>query len=524
MYSVSKEMPLDSYQVITPSDNATNFTKGSIMRFTIPQSVGFFDSHMSKLQLLCRTDGANYKMCFNSQFAGSASCIDMIRVSAGGKVISEITEYSTLQHLVKSYTDSTSVRQRESLYSGVVDYSTGSSVLRRDASLNVCLGQGLNRSGADGAVAMEQDVKFQMELDMVGLFEVLEVVPMQLIGDVLLEVRLRQFDEEIMKVLPATAQTFTCVDVTTGATEIDILIDEFRGFTNLADSPFIKGMTVVTTTGTAEYEVTGLAFDETNGYIRLTIGTPIDAGDDGDTTFTITKGSDGNAAVADAKFIVSKAEILLQVVKPPMSYVEELMQQAEGDGLMIDLDSWTTYRNTVLSGVKAQTVTIPTTQSRAKSVLTVMRKQQTPAFAVDGSTDFDENGEFGDLYDYRTQINGIYYPNQPISSSILANQFHFPMEHVSELKKAFDACGLGIGNLERVGQNFVVGRALSKYGSSMNLTATPINLYLNYRSANGPLQMQANRTLAAGGPYDAISYVHHTTRLMISPGYIEIMN
>ena len=103
MYSVSKEMAMDSFQVIQPADNQTDFVGGQICRLRIPRSVGFFDSHLSRLNFLVSTENANYKMAFVDPVVGVASMIDMIRVSQNGTIISEILEYATLQKLVKTY-------------------------------------------------------------------------------------------------------------------------------------------------------------------------------------------------------------------------------------------------------------------------------------------------------------------------------------------------------------------------------------------------------------------------------------
>jgi hypothetical protein len=521
MYSVSKEFPLDSYQIITPSDNASQFVKGSLVRFTIPSSVGFFDSHMSKLQVLCRTSGANYKMCFNSQYGGVASMIDMIRVSQGGRVISEITEYSTLQHMVKSYSDSLSVRQRDSLYKGTVDYTADSVITTQFQSDHAVLGQGLNRSGAVSATDMEQDVKFQLELDLVALFEVMEIVPVAIMGDILLEIRLRQQDAEIMKVLPCTKNTIVC-NTTTAATTTVLPAESFKGWTNLADSPLIKGQSITFASGTGPIVITALA-QLANGDIQITHATLAGA-DVGKTSFTITKGADGNAAVAPAQFILSKAELQLQVVKPPQDYIQQLTSEMEGGQLMYDMDNYTTYRETVLAGIRQQTLTIPTTQSRAKAIFSVLRSQAVPAFTVGNSTDFDENGNWSDLLDYRWQIDGIFYPNQPIDTSIFAGDLHFPQEHAQELKKAFDAAGVGMGSMLHLKQNFVLGRGLSKYGSSMNLTATPVNLYLQYRTASGPQKLNRSNTLVDPAPFDVVSFCHHITRVAVSPEGLMVMN
>jgi hypothetical protein len=122
MYSVSKEMSLMSYQVVQPAENQTDFRAGQVVRFTIPRQVGFFDSHLSKLQLQCRTQNANFKYCFSSTQAGVASMFDMVRVSQNGKVISEITEYGTLQHFIKCYENTLSTQQLDALSKGTVEF------------------------------------------------------------------------------------------------------------------------------------------------------------------------------------------------------------------------------------------------------------------------------------------------------------------------------------------------------------------------------------------------------------------
>ena len=66
---------------------------------------------------------------------------------------------------------------------------------------------------------------------------------------------------------------------------------------------------------------------------------------------------------------------------------------------------------------------------------------------------------------------------------------------------------------EQLHQNFVIGRALSHKGSSMDLTATPINLYLDYAGNGGAVTTK-----------DVISYVAHKIRVMITPMGVEVMS
>ena len=514
MYAVSKEMPLQSYAIVNPSENQTDFTPGQIIRWTIPRSIGFFDSHLSFAQFNVRTSGASYKMCFSSPKAGIASMVDMVRITQGGRVLSEITEYATLQHFIKTYENSLSVEQVQALGKGCVDYGSAVSTQSVAGSYNALLGQGLNRSGESGATAMEQDVKFQLTLDFIALFEILHVVPVMAMGDLLVEVRLADSNHKIMKVLPATNHLFTVGAL--GTTDVSVaLAPPFVGFTNLADSPFIVGQFITFNTGPTEVKITSLKQDIGTG--KITIGFGADANAAGSTTFTITKGTDGQAAPnPDTAFIVSSSVLQLQVVKPPEQYVGDVARQVESGQMIIDMDSYTTYRSNILSGIKNQTVTLPTTQARAKAFFSVPRKgNQDLKFEIDGSKDFDFNGKWVDLKSYRSQIDGQYYPNQPVDLTMFSGNWSFPQEHVRELEKSFDAAGLPYVSLESLKQNFVIGRALSSYGSSTNLTGTPINLYVEYNTSNGSVPATT---------LDVVSFLHHTVRLAISPMGVEILS
>ena len=519
MYSVSKEMSLQSYQIVNPSENQTDFKAGQIVRFTIPRQIGFFDSHLSKLQMNCRTTGANYKMCFASTQCGVASMFDMVRISQNGRVISEITEYATLQHFIKTYENTLSTQQLDALSKGTCDYSSRAGTQAKAVSYNALMGQSINRSGETSMADAQQDVKFQLTLDFISLFEVLHAVPVMMMGDILIELRLAQTNQEIMKVLPSTSASHVC-DAMVQGQAITLTPPFTEGFNNLADSPFVVGMSVQArpvagNVGLQDYQITALAQNDTTGVITITTNPTVVANDVGATALAIVKGSDGQVqASATAEFVLSKAEMLLQVVKPPDQYVRDLASQVETEGLMVDMDTFTTYRATVLDAIKQQTITIPTTQSRAKAVFSVLRPgNQAPAFELDNSNDFEFEGKYGGLLDYRSQIDGEYYPNQPVDLRQFLGGFHFSQEHLRELEKAFDSAGIPFRSVDALKQNFVIGRALSSYGSSTNLTATPINLYLNY-SGQGP---------APAGAMDVVSYLHHTVRVAITPMGIEVM-
>ena len=301
----------------------------------------------------------------------------------------------------------------------------------------------------------------------------------------------------------------------------------FAGFTCLADSPFITGMKLQfqdaagNDSATDDYAIVSMTQAETTGIITFIVDKDIadEQGAQDAVAVKIVSGADGVQPIVadDAEFVLSKAELLLQVVKPPDQYVQDLARQVETEGLMVDMDDFTTYRSTVLSGIKTQTITIPTTQSRAKAVFSVMRKgNQVPEFLISNASDFKFEGEYSNLLDYRTQIDGEYYPNQPVELKQFLGGWHYSQEHLRELEKAFDASGLPFRSVDALKQNFVIGRALSSYGSSTNLTATPINLYVNYNAPTGPA--------SPADAKDVVSYLHHSVRVAITPMGIEVMS
>lgn len=524
MYRPSNNTPMESYQISIPSDNQTQFSPGQVIRYNIPrQSAPFFDARQSKLQFLVRTSGSNYKMCYLSDKAGIASMVNMIRISQNGTVISEVTDYNTLQHFVKTYEKSLSPLQKDAVSDGCVDYIETAATESFCSSSGVLCGQGLNRSGENGPIAMEQSVKFNMYLDMVSLFEVLELVPMIVMGDVLLEIGLVQDKHEIMKVLPATgiAHGITAIANPVPAnTDTVTLTAPFTGFTCLSDSPYITGQSVIlgdaAGEGTAEFVIQSLSQGANDGVITVTFTADIpddtiaNGGGQGATNMKIVKGSDGNAVSSDPDFVIDSATMLLLVVKPPQSYVQSLAEMTMDGGMAIDVPCVTAYRSTVIAGVTQQTITIPTTQSRCKSAFTVLqRANQTPTFTIDNSSDFQLNGSYDGLLNYRSQINGIYYPNLPVSCSQFLGGLHFSQEHIRELEKAFDSSEFAMRSIDSVKQNFVLGRALSSYGSSTDLTATPINVYITYSSAPAVKS--------------AISYVTHTNRVTLGSSGIDVL-
>tara|TARA_R110000823_G_scaffold41981_7_gene110160 strand:- start:317 stop:1915 length:1599 start_codon:yes stop_codon:yes gene_type:complete len=531
MYQPSQNMPLNSYQVVSPADNQTNFLAGQTIRLSIPRSTGFFDPHTSNLRIQVAVENMNYKMCF-SQSCGAASLIDMVRISVGGQIISETTEYSTLKKLFVDYTESLSIQQRRAVQTGQHDYTLHETDWADGSAANVgpltvssgaVLGQPLNGDASGSITASAKDNKYLITLDGVGLFELLQVVPCVAIGDILVEIRLVQNNTDALKVLPCTAVPQKAADLV--ETEFNIVLDPntnpFRGFSNIANCPYAIGMTLATMTTadgslpveTAPHLITAISQAETTGIITITVNTAWNAAEAAaGLEIIILTGSDAVAAVdTTTRFVVKRTDLLLSIVRPPAQYIESVMAKVQ-EGMIIDLNAYTTYRATLQASIKAQTVEIPCFVSRARAIFSIPRKQDDAILTKNNATDRNLNGQYKNMKNWRWQVGTVYYPNQPVQLDQLQGGLHFSAQAIVEFEKAMVAAQLPVRSLLKTKQNFVVARALAKHGASVNLTSTGLRYYVEYHAVTDP-----------DIPLDVVTFVNHTTRLVINPQGIQVL-
>ncbi len=527
MYSVSNQMPMENYSIVSPAENQTNFLAGQTIRFNIPRQIGFWDPHTSYLRLQVAAENMNYKMCFVDDIT---SLIDMIRVSHQGTTILETTNYNTLCKFMKDYSQSLSIKQKNATHDGSCDYIVQSVAGGADWNPPVngsktvssgCLnGQSLNGLADVSLAASAKDCKFNLPMSGIGLFDMPQLCPSIVIGDILVEVRLVQQDVNALKVLPST-KAYQKVSTPFTQADLTCVIEphEFVGYTCLADSPFAIGMefnTIAAGGGAisvgARHPITALAQDNDTGNITITFTTAIDATEAGDELIVLMRGNNGLAAVsADTRFVVKRADLMINVVRPPQEYVESMTRKVLTEGLEIDINAYTAYQATVQAAIKAQTVEIPSFVARAKSVFTIPRLQNAPAYTNNGNTDANYNGQFKDLKNYRWQIGTRYVPNQPIELDQFLGNLHFSAQHIVELEKSLVAAKIPVRSLLKAKQNFVCGRALAKHGGSVNLDAG-MRLYLEYNEATSP-----------DVPLDVVSFVNHINRIVIGQNGLTVL-
>ena len=175
---------------------------------------------------------------------------------------------------------------------------------------------------------------------------------------------------------------------------------------------------------------------------------------------------------------IKDLELVASVVSPPEQYVSRLMKQiASGQGLSMDIKTFTNYRVnlTTLNGLTNQL--IPATQQRAYSIMSVPLANADQNNALVSSFQGDTEGQENYQYVY----GGHLIPDRPVALQRYTQTIpKTEALHLIELEKALVNCGYVVRNLQRVPERFLIARGFSKYGQVFNLQPRDLSLRVEY--------------------------------------------
>lgn len=181
---------------------------------------------------------------------------------------------------------------------------------------------------------------------------------------------------------------------------------------------------------------------------------------------------------------MSELEFIVQSVTPPESYVNGMMEAStSSSGISFDIMSYQLFRHNQsnLSGlVQAQ---MPVTMTRAKALFcqplstATARARSIGAHSLSGIVDGGQTYEF---------IHGTqHYPSRlaPIKRynvRLAGKETRVEALHVSELQKALVNVDERVLSLQRIADNFVVARSLSKFAQVMDLSKETTSVRVDY--------------------------------------------
>ena len=207
----------------------------------------------------------------------------------------------------------------------------------------------------------------------------------------------------------------------------------------------------------------------------------------------------GNTAVIKGySWEITDLELVVNMVQPPDGYVSAMMNQvSSASGLTIDYRTNTLYRvnQPMTNGLTTQF--IPCQQSRAYSILScpLLESRQRSSDLLDAFACVTDNAQ-----NYQYVIGGSLVPDRPVATNRLSM---IPPKrdalYTIEYEKAITNTGAPVRNLWILADNrfvfkedhekfesvanFVIGRAVSRYGQVHNLANQDVSLRIEYNGA-----------------------------------------
>jgi hypothetical protein len=132
-------------------------------------------------------------------------------------------------------------------------------------------------------------------------------------------------------------------------------------------------------------------------------------------------------------------------------------------------------------------------------------------------------GDYNDLHQYQFQIGELREPVRPVVCDNLSTyQENVAQEQLTELEKALNSAGGKVNSLRKHKENFVIGRALSKYGGSVSLAMKGLRLYLDYMSSVSRVASNGANGVSVRNK-NWFNYVYHIRRMNITANGISVM-
>jgi len=207
------------------------------------------------------------------------------------------------------------------------------------------------------------------------------------------------------------------------------------------------------------------------------------------------------AATSFLNYRMSNIELVLKTAQPPKSYIDKLMKQTlSAEGAEIDIKTYETYRNNIQAAERISQVNIPSFNERAISIFCLPTDLglQESLFNENVSTVLDT------ISSYQFFVNGTGQPTKKVDLTSLSRANSQPAQlALWENEKALSSARVMIRDLKNPEKNFMVSRALARYGGVYDLKQDG-SISLKQEFTN-PIK---NKLL--------ITYICHLRRLRIS--------
>ena len=189
------------------------------------------------------------------------------------------------------------------------------------------------------------------------------------------------------------------------------------------------------------------------------------------------------------KYELTDVELVLKTAQPPASYIQQIQKSVmTEEGFTFDYMTANCYRNNVPAGEVLTQLNIPAFNERAVAIHSIPLEN--------GLSESMENNNLASVLDgvqfYNFYVNGKSQPTRKVSLGRLNNSPSL-VEQLAlwEVEKSMSTSRVVTRNLQRPEDNFVISRALARYGGVYDLRADGnISLRVEYSTSTPPTKQK----------------------------------
>lgn len=159
---------------------------------------------------------------------------------------------------------------------------------------------------------------------------------------------------------------------------------------------------------------------------------------------------------------IDDVELVVKTAQPPKDYVDKLVKSSTTqEGAVVDFLTYSVYRNNIQATENVAQINIPALNNRAVSIMTLPTENGVVE-RVD-KKNFDTYVD--DANHYYFLVNGKSQPTRRVDLTPLSEQEKFTSQvALFETEKALGSSKVNVRNLNLQADNFVLARALARYG------------------------------------------------------------
>ncbi len=183
-------------------------------------------------------------------------------------------------------------------------------------------------------------------------------------------------------------------------------------------------------------------------------------------------------AAVKIDYTITDLEIICEQVQPPQSYIDDMVKKINSSsGLVMNYKNTTLHKVNLVGTSGLLNASIPNTSTRVYS-LNAMPLASTDDYDAGNLTAKPDSIE-----SYQFVINDQLVPDQKVPLSRLSmTPAYVEQLALQELRKSLINSGVFVRSLQNAEKNFIIGRAVSLFGSVSDITKSDLSLRMEYGS------------------------------------------